>query len=301
MANTIQEMANTIQEMANTIQEMSNRIDQLTNILATQKELIQQLRDEIARLKGHKPKPKIPSSKLEGPGSKPDWRKHITLHTNQKKSMLFLSLMKPLSHFEHRLLSELAAVLIRGSLREQRALDISKLAKTVIQKIRRLGKPEQPKGKLRKKKTGMLVIHESRVIKPENIPENARFKGFNRYTVQEIVFKAHAIQYQLERWQLPDGSYITGQLPSHVHGHYGPNLISYILHQYHACRVTEALIPHSAGRLRLRRFSLAITKSKTFFYLKGYDTFFSKEECIYERRGVFQQRPGPSWDCFSNV
>ena len=39
-------------------------IDELTNKLAVQQELIQQLRDEIANLKGQKPKPKIPPSKL---------------------------------------------------------------------------------------------------------------------------------------------------------------------------------------------------------------------------------------------
>ena len=46
----------------------------------------------------------------------------------------------------------------------------------------------------------------------------------------------------MARWQLPDGSYIACELPKDVHGHYGPQLISYILHQYHACRVTEPLL-----------------------------------------------------------
>lgn len=35
-------------------------IDEMANRSATQQELIQQLRDEIANLKGQKPKPKIP-------------------------------------------------------------------------------------------------------------------------------------------------------------------------------------------------------------------------------------------------
>lgn len=47
-------------------------IDEMANALAVQKELVQQLRDEIATLKGQKPKPKIPPSKLEGPKSKGD-------------------------------------------------------------------------------------------------------------------------------------------------------------------------------------------------------------------------------------
>lgn len=41
---------------------------------------------------------------------------------------------------------------------------------------------------------------------------------------------------------LPDGSYVRGELPKGIQGHYGPELIAYILHQYHACRVTEPLL-----------------------------------------------------------
>jgi len=42
------------------------QIDKLINMLALCKEEIQQLKDEIAVLKGQKPRPKIPASKLEG-------------------------------------------------------------------------------------------------------------------------------------------------------------------------------------------------------------------------------------------
>jgi len=48
--------------------------------------------------------------------------------------------------------------------------------------------------------------------------------------------------YELERWQLPDGTYLTGKLPQNIYGHYGPQLISYILHQYYGCRITEPLL-----------------------------------------------------------
>jgi hypothetical protein len=40
------------------------------NTIALLREENQQLRDEIARLKGQKPRPKIPPSTLEGPKSK---------------------------------------------------------------------------------------------------------------------------------------------------------------------------------------------------------------------------------------
>jgi hypothetical protein len=121
------------------------------------------------------------------------------------------------------------------------ALEISRKARSVIKKIGKTGKLGQPKGKPRKKKT-CLQIHATQVIQPINIPEGARFKGYRTYTVQDIVFKSYNTQYQTARWQLLDGSYIGGELPNGIHGHYGPELICYILHQYHACRVTEHLL-----------------------------------------------------------
>ena len=216
-------------------------IDEMTNALAMQKELIQQLRNEIAILKGQKPKPKIPPSKLEGFGSKPNWRKQIGPYNNQGKSILFSLWIKNSTSLDIPSLKEFSSPLA-GSILEERSLEISQLARLIIKKVRRIGKPGQPRGRSRKKKKTILQIHEKPVIQPKDIPKGAKFKGFNRYTVQEITFKSHNIQYQLARWQLPDGSYITGELPKDMQGHYGPKLTAYILHQYHACRITEHLL-----------------------------------------------------------
>lgn len=94
------------------------------------------------------------------------------------------------------------------------------------------------------------------MIQPNNISEGAKFKGYNHYTVQELIFKPHNVQYQLARWQLPDGSYLTGELPKDIRGHYGPRIVVYILHQYHACRVTEHLLLE-----QLRTFGIQIQKT----------------------------------------
>lgn len=222
--------------------QLRQTIDKLTNTLAIQNELIQQLRDEIATLKGQKPKPKIPPSKLEGPNSKPDWRNRIGPDNTQKRKTVVVSLWieKPM-HFGAPFQHHCFSISMVPALKE-RALEISQLARLAIKEVRRVGKPGQPRGKQRKNKKTVLQIHERIEIQPENIPDGAKFKGFCCYTVQDIVFKSHNIQYQLARWQLPDGSYVTGELPKDVHGHYGPQLISYILHQYHACRVTESLL-----------------------------------------------------------
>jgi hypothetical protein len=231
-----------IQKLSEDIFQLHQVIDEKTNALAIQKELNQQLRDEIARLKGQKPKPNIRPSTLEGQNRKPDWHARIDLHDGQMKTVLFSVWVKGTvsvdETFLHGRFSMVASVAILG----KRSLDISRLARRLIRKTRRLGKPGQPRGTLRRKKRTLLQIHERPVINPTNVPEGAEFKGFQRFTVQDLIFEPHNTQYQLARWRLPDGSYITGKLPNDIHGHYGPELVAYILHQYHACRVPEHLL-----------------------------------------------------------
>lgn len=49
-----------IQQLADEIFRLRQIIDEMANRFAIRQELIQQLRDEVANLKGQKPKPKIP-------------------------------------------------------------------------------------------------------------------------------------------------------------------------------------------------------------------------------------------------
>jgi hypothetical protein len=210
-----------IQKLSEDIFRLHRVIDEMTNALAMQKELNQQLRDEIARLKGQKPKPNIRPSNLEGQNRKPDWHAKIGLHDGQMKTVLFSVWVKGTvsvdGAFLHGRLSTIDSVVIL----KRRSLDISRLARRLIRKTRRLGKPGQPRGTLRRKKGTLLQIHERPVIYPINVPEGAEFKGFQRFTVQDIIFEPHNTQYQLARWRLPDGSYIIGKLPNDIHGHYG--------------------------------------------------------------------------------
>lgn len=234
---------NLIQHLSDENSSLRQVIDKMVNEMATQKELIQLLRDEIATLKGQKPRPKIPPSKLEGPGSKLEWRNQIRPQSNAKITISFSLWVNNLTTFNNtHSLSDFSIALASGSILQERASEISSLAGSVIKKIRRVGKPGQPTGTPRRKKKTGLQIHENLIIQPQNIPEGARFKGFTRYTIQELILKPHNIQYRLARWQVPNGGYIAGELPKEVHGHYGPQLIAYILHQYHACRVTEHLL-----------------------------------------------------------
>ncbi|MDQ6961582.1 MAG: hypothetical protein Q9M28_03500, partial [Mariprofundaceae bacterium] len=91
-------------------------------------------------------------------------------------------------------------------------------------------KPKKP----RRKKTKKLKIHHSRNIQPEHIPEGSVFKGYKPVVVQDIIFQVSNTCYRLAQYQTPDGSYVSGQLPTELQGkHFDRTLIAYILHQYH--------------------------------------------------------------------
>jgi hypothetical protein len=103
-------------------------------------------------------------------------------------------------------------------------------------------KKKKRPGSAKRKKTAELPIHESKVIHPlEEIPPGSEFKGYQDYTVQELIIKPHNIRYRLARWETPTGETLRGELPEAVrtNGHFGVMLRSYLLYQYHHCHVTQ--------------------------------------------------------------
>jgi hypothetical protein len=102
------------------------------------------------------------------------------------------------------------------------------------------GKGKVTRGKhRRKKKTASLVIHNVVRLQPDNVPAGATSKGVQRFTVQDLVIQSNNTVYERERWELPDGSYLTADLPKGVAGHYGPTIRAYVHHEHYECRVTE--------------------------------------------------------------
>lgn len=194
--------------------EITPLVSQLLDIVRGQSEDIQELRNEIAKLKGHKPRPSFkPSGMDKGSGSEDK---------------------KP-------------------------------------------GDGKRP-GSAKRKKTEELEIHVTEVIAPVHVPEGSRFKGYTDFVVQDLLIHSQNTVYRLERWQAPDGSYITGKLPENLDGHFGNRLKSYILYQHHQCRVTEPLIIE-----QLREFGVDISSGQlSKILLEGKDAFHSEKDEILQ-------------------
>ena len=186
----------------------SEEINQLFAVVEYQREVIQELRDEIARLKGQKPRPAIkPSALGEDKGTKEEEGK---------------------------------------------------------------GKDEDVKKRSKKE---WLRIDEERIIKAQDIPEGSRFKGYADWDVQDLDIKVKNLRFRLEKWELADGSYVQAQLPGWVKGHYSSQLVSYVLHQYYGCHVTQPLIME-----QLKEFGVYISTGQINEMLVGLGGEFGQEK-----------------------
>jgi hypothetical protein len=136
------------------------------------------------------------------------------------------------------------------------------------------GKPGRGKHP-RKNKTG-LRFHQHERLKPDNIPDGAIFKGTRKYDVQNIVCQAYNTRYIIERWKLPDGTYLEGQLPAYVQGHYGSELRAHVLTLAYSCRMPEELILE-----QLHRYNIAISAGQLHEMLtEGHENYHAEKEDV---------------------
>jgi len=157
-------------------EERTPLVVSLLEIIHYQQEMIQGLKDEVARLKEQKTKPKLRPSALNKKGSK-------------KR------------------------------------------------------KPDKRPGSKKRNKLESLEIHDRINVSPEEpVPVNSRFKGYQTYTVQDLVIAPRNTVYRLERWRTPDGKILKGKLPDGISGHFGATLTSFILYQYYHAHVTQPLL-----------------------------------------------------------
>lgn len=138
-------------------------------------------------------------------------------------------------------------------------------------------KQKQRKKNWKKRKNKNLRIHKIEVIKASDIPEGSRFKGYKEYIVQDIEIKLKNTLYYLERWETPEGKYISGQLPPEIlEHHFGPTLRSYVLYQYYQQHVTQGLILE-----HLKEFGVDISEGQiNRIITEGHDNFHEEKDNV---------------------
>ncbi len=131
-------------------------------------------------------------------------------------------------------------------------------------------------GFTKRSKTAELTITEETVVRLPHVPEGAVFKGYEDFVVQDLVLKPRVILYRREHWQAPDGRSLVAPLPAELipGSHFGPDLICFILHQYHHQHVTQPLL---AEQLRQLGFDISAGELSRIL-TEGKDAFHREKD-----------------------
>src|SRR3954464_653458 len=109
-------------------------------------------------------------------------------------------------------------------------------------------------------------------------PPGSRRKGYQPYTVQDLVLAPRVIRYRRERWLTPDGDELVAPLPPEGGGHFRPGLVRFALMQHVQGQVTvERLLA------QLRALGVRIAKGQLVGLLTArQDAFHAETDAVLE-------------------
>src|SRR3954469_11568834 len=110
------------------------------------------------------------------------------------------------------------------------------------------------------------------------VPPGSRHKGYETYTLQDLVLVPKVIRYRRERWRTPDGQEIVAPLPPEVSGHFGPGIVRFVLMQHVQGQVTVERL-----RAQLNGLGVRISKGQIVTLLTANkDVFHAEKDAILE-------------------
>lgn len=124
-------------------------------------------------------------------------------------------------------------------------------------------------------KSVRLIVDDDRIV-PLVAGPGWRFKGYKRYTVQDLVIEVRVVRYWRACYQTPEGQTVIAPLPAEVTGHFGPNLRRFLLSLHYQCRVTMPLL-----RQQLEDIGILISAGQVSNLLtKGHDDFHAEKAAV---------------------
>jgi hypothetical protein len=132
-------------------------------------------------------------------------------------------------------------------------------------------------GSAKRPKTAELTIHQEVRLHSDDLPEGATLRCYEPYVVQELLVRNETTRFLRARYDLPGGGSVLAEFPAGVlpvaGGHFGANLIAFILAQYHQAQVTEPLLLE-----QLWEYGIDISAGQLHRILTGHKEPFHQEK-----------------------
>ena len=219
--------------------ELLNLIEELVSENENQKQIIQKLRDEINKLKGEQGKPEIKPNIPNNFSSENERKKAEASGEEAKKEGFKLDKPTLEKLEEKRIPVEILESLdkVKGKKYESEEQFLEDIEAVIGSEAVKLYGQLFIKYARYKKRNSQRKVPEIKIdrvvrckVDPEQLPDDAQFKGFKPKIVQDLIIKSDNVLFEREvYWSQSLRKTYIGDVPKGYEGDYGPNINSEIV------------------------------------------------------------------------